>query len=109
MLFRSCPEPVPLSISEMSMIKGNPHLHAAKLWVNWFLSKEGQLAQYAVDLAPPVHKDLQTKEFLPFPDEVKGRKIAFRDPIELERDLPKLFEVWNPYWERGAKAAQGAK
>ena len=98
-----CPEPVPLSISEMSMIKNNPHLYASKLWVNWFLSKEGQLAQYASDLAPPVHKDLQTKEFLPFPDEVKGRKIAFRDPVELERDLPKLFEFWNPLWERGTK------
>ncbi len=98
-----CPEPVPLSISEMSMIKNNPHLFASKLWVNWFLSKEGQLAQYASDLAPPVHKDLQTKEFLPFPDEVKGRKIAFRDPVELERDLPKLFEFWNPLWERGTK------
>ena len=98
-----CPEPIPLSISEMSMIKNNPHLFASKLWVNWFLSKEGQIAQYASDMAPPVHKDLQTKEFLPFPDEVKGRKIAFRDPIELERDLPKLFEFWNPLWERGTK------
>ena len=98
-----CPEPVPLSISEMSMIKNNPHLFASKLWVNWFLSKEGQLAQYASDLAPPVHKDLQTKEFLPFPDEIKGRKIAFRDPIQLETELPKLFEFWNPLWERGTK------
>lgn len=98
-----CPEPIPLAISEMSMIKGNPHIYASKLWVNWFLSKEGQLAQYATDLAPPVHKDLQTKEFLPFPDEINDRKIAFRDPIELETSLPKLFEFWNPFWERGTK------
>jgi ABC-type Fe3+ transport system substrate-binding protein len=96
-----CPEPVPMAISELSTIKGNPHPYASKLWVNWFLSKEGQIAQYYADLATPVHKDLQTPEFLPFPDEIKGRKIAFRDPIQLERDLPHVYEVWNPLWEQG--------
>jgi iron(III) transport system substrate-binding protein len=98
-----CPEPVPLAISELSTIKGNPHPFASKLWVNWFLSKEGQIAQYYGDLAPPVHKDLQTKEFLPFPEEIVGKTIAFRDPIQLERDLPKVFDIWNPLWERGTK------
>jgi iron(III) transport system substrate-binding protein len=98
-----CPEPVPLAISELSTIKGNPHPFASKLWVNWFLSKEGQIAQYYGDLAPPVHKDLQTREFLPFPEEIVGKTIAFRDPIQLERDLPKVFDIWNPLWERGTK------
>jgi iron(III) transport system substrate-binding protein len=101
-----CPEPVPLAISEMSMVKGNPNLYAAKLWVNWFLSKEGQIAQFDSDLAPPVHKDLQTKEFLPFPDEIKGKKIAFRDPIELETGLQHLFDIWNPYWAQGTQAGK---
>ncbi|HTI86138.1 MAG TPA: extracellular solute-binding protein [Alphaproteobacteria bacterium] len=98
-----CPEPVPMSISEMSMIKGNPHPYASKLWVNWFLSKEGQLAQYYADQATPVHKELHRKEFIPFPDEIEGRKIAFRDPVVLEETLPRVFEAWNPLWER-AKA-----
>jgi ABC-type Fe3+ transport system substrate-binding protein len=83
------------------MIKGNPHPYASKLWVNWFLSKEGQIAQYYADFATPVHKDLQTPEFLPFPDEIRGRKIAFRDPIQLERDLPHVYAAWNPLWEQG--------
>jgi ABC-type Fe3+ transport system substrate-binding protein len=101
-----CPEPVPMAISELSTIKGNPHPFTAKLWVNWFLSKEGQIAQYHADLATPVHKDLQTPDFLPFPDEIRGRKIAFRDPIQLERDLPKVFKVWNPLWEQGVEGSR---
>jgi len=71
--------------------------------VNWFLSKEGQLAQYYADQATPVHKDLHRKEFIPFPEEIEGRKIAFRDPVVLEESLPRVFEAWNPLWER-AKA-----
>ncbi|MGE5537797.1 MAG: ABC transporter substrate-binding protein [Gemmatimonas sp.] len=101
-----CPEPVPMAISEMSMIKGNPHPYASKLWVNWFLSKEGQLAQYYGDLATPVHKELQRPEFIPFPEEIKGRKIAFRDPVVLEESLPRVFEAWNPLWERAAKTGK---
>jgi iron(III) transport system substrate-binding protein len=95
-----CPEPVPLAVSEMGIIKGTPHLHAAKLFTNWFLSKEGQIAQYASDRAPPVHKDLQTKEFLAFPDEIIGRKVAFRGP-ELELETEKMFAVWDPIWKQG--------
>jgi iron(III) transport system substrate-binding protein len=102
-----CPEPVPFAISELSFLKGNPHPYASKLWVNWFLSKEGQMAQYYADQAPPVHKDLQTAEFMPFPDEIKDRKIAFRDPAMMEKFLPGIFDVWNPYWEKGAKGVAG--
>jgi iron(III) transport system substrate-binding protein len=94
-----CPEPVPLAISELSIVKGNPHPYASKLWVNWFLSKEGQIAQYYANHAPPVHKDLQTPDFLSFADEIVGKKVAFRDPVQLEEDLPKIFAVWNPLWD----------
>lgn len=57
----ACPEPVPLAISEMGILRGNPHPNASKLFANWFLSKEGQLSQYYANRAPPVHKDLQLK------------------------------------------------
>lgn len=99
-----CPEPVPLAISELSIIKGNPHPYTSKLWVNWFLSKEGQIAQYYANNAPPVHKDLQIPRFLSFAEEVVGKKVAFRDPVQLEEDLPKVFAVWNPMWEASGKS-----
>jgi ABC-type Fe3+ transport system substrate-binding protein len=95
-----CPEPVPLTISELIVMKGG-NKNAAFLFVNWFLSKEGQIAQFAADLAPPVHKDLQTREFLAFPDEILGRPVAFLDPEVLERDLDKMLKIWEPLWYSG--------
>ena len=96
-----CPEPVPLAISEMVVIKGTKKKNSALMFVNWFLSREGQISQYAANFAPPVHKDLQRKEFLSFPDEIIGKKIAFREPEALENDLNKLVKFWDPLWFAG--------
>jgi iron(III) transport system substrate-binding protein len=94
-----CPEPVPLAVSEMGIIKGTKNTAAAKIFTNWFLSKEGQLAQYASDQAPPVHKDFQTSEFLAFPEEIIGKKIAFRH-AGLEEETKKMFAAWDPIWKK---------
>ena len=97
----SCPEPVPAAVSEMGLLKGAPNANAARLFINWFLSKEGQIAQYVSDFAPPVHKGLQRREFVPFADQILGKEQAFRDPaIELEIQ-PKLLEFWDELWLRG--------
>ena len=103
-----CPEPVPLAISELSIVKGNPHPYASKLWVNWFLSKEGQIAQYNAEHSPPVHKDLQLPEFLSFAEEIVGKKVAFRDPVQLEEDLPEVFAVWNPLWDPTGRSTRSS-
>jgi iron(III) transport system substrate-binding protein len=95
-----CPEPIPMAISEMLVMKG-PRRNAAMTFVNWFMSKEGQIAQFAANNAPPVHKDLQTREFLSFPDEILGKKIAFRAPDSMEYDLKKLVRFWDPMWFSG--------
>ena len=92
-----CPEPVPMAISEMIAIKGG-HQNAALMFINWFMSKEGQVAQFAANNAPPVHKDLHRREFLAFPDEILGKKIAFREPEAMENDLKKLMRFWDPMW-----------
>ena len=95
-----CPEPVPMTISEMVVIKGG-NTNASLMFVNWFMSKEGQVSQFAADQAPPVHKDLQTREFLAFPDEIIGRPVAFLEPEVLENDLEKLVKFWDPLWYSG--------
>jgi len=94
----ACPEPVPLAISEMGVLRGNPHPNASNLFANWFLSKEGQLGQYYANRSPPVHKDLRLKKFLPFPDQIEGKKVAFRDPA-LEDVHKKLLKFWVPLWQ----------
>ncbi|HEY2988822.1 MAG TPA: extracellular solute-binding protein [Candidatus Binatia bacterium] len=103
----TCPEPAPGAVSEMAILKGSPNINAARLFVNWFLSKEGQIAQYVADYAPPVHKALQRKELLPFADQIVGKEIAFRDPIlELEVQ-PKLLEFWDELWLKGGGRRRG--
>jgi len=94
-----CPSPVPSAISEMAILKGSPNIHAARLFANWLLSKEGQIAQFHADNATPIHKDLQTREFLSFPDEIAGKPLAFRDPALEDRD-DELLALWNPLWNQ---------
>jgi iron(III) transport system substrate-binding protein len=102
-----CPEPVPVAVSEMGILKGAPNINSARLFINWFLSKEGQIAQYVADFAPPVHKDLQRKEFVPFAAEIIGKKDSFRDP-QIELDIqPKLLAYWDELWLRGGGKRRG--
>lgn len=96
----SCPEPVPLTFSEMAILKGAPNINAARLFANWLLSKEGQIAQYISDFAPPVHKGLRRKEFLPFADQILGKQVAMRDPQSELEIHPKLLEIWDDLWLR---------
>jgi ABC-type Fe3+ transport system substrate-binding protein len=96
-----CPEPVPIAVSEMGILKGAPNINSARVFVNWFLSKEGQIAQYVADYAPPVHKELRRKEFVPFADEILPKKGAFRDPVIEVEIQPKLLAFWDELWMRG--------
>lgn len=102
-----CPEPIPMAVSQMGILKGNPHPNAARMWVNWLLSKEGQIAQFRGDLATPVHRDLQLPEFVAYPEQIKGRKIAVRVP-DLLVEIDKLNKDWMQHWTRvgGAEKKQ---
>jgi iron(III) transport system substrate-binding protein len=95
-----CPEPVPSAISGLVLIKGSPYTNAAHLFGNWMISKEGQLAQFIADGATPIHKDMQTKEFLAFPDEIKGKPLAFIEPEKLRDEFKAILDVWNPLWNK---------
>ena len=60
------------------------------------VSKEGQIARYAVDGIPPAHKELQSSDFVPFADQVAGEEVAFQDLHLIEDVLPDVYEFWNP-------------
>ncbi|MFT5538811.1 MAG: ABC-type Fe3+ transport system substrate-binding protein, partial [Alphaproteobacteria bacterium] len=53
-----CPEPVVFTVSELGIFKNSPHINGAKIWVNWFLSKEGQIAQFWANGSTPIHNEL---------------------------------------------------
>lgn len=96
-----CPDMVMVNPSAMGLIKGSPNIDAGKLYLNWILSLEGQLSQYRYNGARPIHKDLQTEQFVPFPKEILGKPLAFHDPGLQAVDMPKLNKVWRPYWKSG--------
>jgi iron(III) transport system substrate-binding protein len=99
-----CPEPVPMSINLMAILHGSPSVHAAKLFVNWTLSKEGQIAQYYADRSTPVHIDLQDDDrFVPYAKTVKGKKLAVRSASLLEDEGDDLYAVWNAQWEKSGR------
>ncbi len=99
----ACPEPVPTGLGDMAILKGAPNLYAAKIFVNWLLSKEGQISRFAYKYNPPVHKDLQRKEFVLYSEEILGKKMSFREPRDLLEIGPTLDKFWNNLWLRGRK------
>lgn len=94
-----CPQPVPTAVSEMVLLRNAPNIEAARLFANWLLSREGQIAQFEQDHSPPVHKDLQTDKFLLFPEEVLGKQTTFRD-MEVKAMAETFHAHWVPLWER---------
>ncbi len=98
----SCPEPVPAAVGGSAIIlKGAPNVNAAKLFLNWLLSKEGQLAQYAATYWTPSHKDLIRAEFLPFADQILGRRQVFINANQMQPFLPEMMNFWNDLWLKG--------
>jgi iron(III) transport system substrate-binding protein len=95
-----CPDLVPSNPGWMGIMKGNPHPNAAKLFANWLLSKEGQIAAYRADASIPSHKDLLRREFLPYPDEILGHKIVVETPAA-QANFAKIQAEFERYWMAG--------
>lgn len=96
-----CPNIVPLNLSSLAILRGTPGLYGAKLYANWLLSIEGQIAQLAVFGTPSVHKNLQAPEFHVFPDEIRGKEMVSYDD---EAETAKFIKLWNTYAFRGGQS-----
>lgn len=66
--------------------------------MNWWLSREGMLAQYIGDGAPPSREDMMKDKYLPYPKEIIGKKLAMRSPQSELEIQPLLAERWNKLW-----------
>jgi ABC-type Fe3+ transport system substrate-binding protein len=101
----TCPAPVPASAGDAVILKGAPNVHAARVFLNWYLSKEGQIAKYAFDYALPLHEGLRIK-LLPFPDQILGKEPAYRAENFEQTIMPKLGELWNNLWLGGGRSGR---
>lgn len=81
--------------SDTGIIKGSPNLNAAKLFLTYMTSKEGQLLEHKITGTVPAHRELTNDaRFLPWPEEQLGRKVV--TPLVLERmqALKETTEFW---------------
>jgi ABC-type Fe3+ transport system substrate-binding protein len=94
-----CPSIIPSAPAQLGILKGSPAPNGAKIFLNWFLSKEGQIGSRAATGAVSAHKDLQRREFLNYPDEIldPNKKIVVDDfNLKVLDDLQKLWtQAWN--------------
>ena len=95
-----CPEPVPTTTGYVGVFKGGPRSTAGLLFANWLLSKEGQIAVHYADFMIPTHKELRDKRFLPYPDEILGKKRAWRTQ-KVVKAMPTIVGKWREYWVKG--------
>lgn len=93
-----CPEPAPLTFAEIGYFNGTPRLNGAKLFVNWGMSSEGQLALNNADFSVVSNKYLDGVVPLPYPNALKGKKVAVRTMDILQNTLPKTYKTWNKMW-----------
>lgn len=99
-----CPEPVPGSTNEMGIMRNAPDNNAAHLYVNWALSKEGQISQFETDGGSPTHKAFQNDaRFIAYAQTVTGKKIAFRTPELLADPGPRVIDLWTSTWTKIVK------
>lgn len=96
-----CPEPVPITLSQIVMLKKAKHKNSARVFINWLLSREGQILQFVHSLSVPIHKDLQLRQFIPFADTIVGKPSIIRSDELLGSEIhKKMSKSWQTYWTK---------
>lgn len=96
-----CPDPVTATLSQIVMLEKAQHKNGAKVFINWLLSSEGQLLQYAASQLEPVNKALQLPQFIPFSDTILGKPIVVRGEDMFGSALNDAMEKeWASHWAK---------
>jgi len=94
-----CPEPLtPTTVSPVGILKGG-NVNAAKLFVNWFLSREGQVAQFHSAHYTPLYPDLREaglRTHVGFKVDPKKRVFYREDRFRVEKAA--LAKHWDGLW-----------
>lgn len=81
--------------SDTGIIKGSPNVNAAKLFLTYMTSKEGQVLEHKVSGTIPAHPELaKDPRFLPWPEEQLGRKIVTPPALDRVEALKETTEFW---------------
>lgn len=99
-----CPEPVIATWGKLGVLQGSPYRNAALLYENWHMSKEGQIANYVYARQVPVHRELGGREFLPYPDEILGKRTFYRTEDVLKQQ-GRITAQWVKRWQSASGAS----
>ena len=93
-----CPSIVPMAATQIGILRGSPAANGAKIFLDWFLSKEGQIGLRASVGAVSAHKDFQRREFLNYPEQVLDptKRIAV-DNLDITV-LDEVQKLWTLGW-----------
>jgi iron(III) transport system substrate-binding protein len=93
-----CPSIVPMAATQIGILRGSPAPNGSKIFLNWFLSKEGQVGLHVAVGAVSAHKEFQRPEFLNYPEQIKGpgKKIVV-DTLDTAV-LDEVQKTWAQGW-----------
>jgi iron(III) transport system substrate-binding protein len=93
-----CPSIVPMAPTQIGILRGSPAVNGAKIFLDWYLSKEGQIGLHAATGGVPAHKDFQRPEFLNYPEQVANpNKKVVVDNLDVTI-LDELQKLWTLGW-----------
>jgi len=97
-----CPEPViPSLATAMGILKGGK-VNAGKVFANWFLSREGQMAQYHAARYTPFYPDLRKAGLDSLPDlKLDDSKRLYHREELWRSEYSVLLKHWKNLWLQG--------
>ncbi|MFN4281548.1 MAG: ABC transporter substrate-binding protein [Alphaproteobacteria bacterium] len=95
-----CPEPVPITLSQIVMLEKAERKNGARIFINWLISREGQILQFVANASVPVHKDLQDPRFIPFSETIVGKPSIARGEDMFGDIVTRMDEAWNAHWTK---------
>jgi len=105
-----CPSPATVTLSQIVMFEKSENKNGARIFINWLLSREGQILQYVASNSVPSHKALQLRQFIPFADTIMGKPQVVRDDELLGGPLHKaLMKNWNSHWTKAVGKSKKRK
>jgi ABC-type Fe3+ transport system substrate-binding protein len=80
------------------LMKNSPRINGARIFLNWFISREGQIAQFWANKSVPARPELQGPEFLEFPEAIAGKQMV-KLSAETGQVTEKVGEFWDAMWQ----------
>ncbi len=94
------PDPLPVAFSDIALLAKSPHPNAGKVFLNWYLSREGQAVYSKADFAVPTHPVLRSdRQYLGmWADAFLGKPWAVENSDDEAAYMPDIRKLWQSLW-----------